>query len=331
MATKKTPTKKTSKKAKKLHINLWMIVSVILIVILGGFIAYDKSTGFQNFVNDTFGIETGPGKIGLTIVTDPFIDNPPYDVEKNMDELQTEMDREFKIKTVDINTDEGKEYLEKYDIKTIPVLLFDDKITETDFYTKASSFFTQEGDLYIVKLQPYKYLELPTVGDAQVKGAKAGTAPITIIEYSSFTCHYCAQMSPIMDQILEAYPGQITFAYKNFDRGGPDALLANAAECAGDQDKFWEMHDYLMNNQADLQEKDALTFINDGETEIGVEPTSFDTCMQGNDYAEKIKAQSQEGYEFGVNGTPAFFINDQFIGGAVDLDQFKSVIDSLLQ
>jgi len=320
--------KATSKKCK---INPWMIISIVLVILLGGFIAYDKSTGFQNLVNNTFGIETGPGKIGLTIVTDPFVDNPPYEIGKNMEDLQTEIGREFKIETIDINTDEGKEYLEKYKLKTIPVLFFDKKITETDFYKEAESFFVQQDDIYIVKLQPYKYLETPTVGDAQYKGADAGKAPITIIEYSSFTCGYCAKMSPIMDQILEAFPGQITFAYKHYDRGGSDALLANAAECAGDQGKFWEMHDYIMTNQASLQTKEVLGFITEGATAVGVDASTFNTCVQENKYAEKIKAQSAEGSEFGISGTPGFFVNDQFIGGAVEYETFKNTIDTLIQ
>jgi len=324
-------TKKTKKSKKSVHVNVWMIISIVLIILLGLLIGYDKSPGFQNFVNDTFGIETGPGKIGLIILTDPLVENPPYDVKKNMDQLQTEIDREFKIETVDINSDKGKEYAKKYELKTIPVLLFDEKITETDFYKEASSFFTNEDDTYIVKLQPYKYLELPTAGDGQYKGLAPGEAPITIIEYSSFTCHFCSKMVPVINQILEAYPDKITFVYKHFDRGGPDSLLANAAECAGDQNKFWEMHEYIMDNQADMQTKEILDFINDGATKIGVDRTGFDTCVQENKYADKIKTQTQEALEFGINGTPGFFVNNQFIGGAVEYDQMKSVIDKLLK
>ncbi|MBA4336990.1 hypothetical protein C0416_04445 [bacterium] len=324
MAAKKTA-------SKKFKINPWMITSIVLVILLGGFIAYDKSTGFQNFVNDTFGIETGPGKIGLTIVTDPFVDNPPYDISKNMDDLQIEIGREFKIETIDINTDEGKQYLEKYKLKTIPVLFFDKKITETDFYKEASSFFLQQDDLYIVKLQPYKYLETPTVGDAQYKGAAPGKGQVTVIEYSSFTCGYCAKMSPIMDQLVEEYGDKITFAYKHFDRGGSDALIANAAECAGDQGKFWEMHDYIMNNQALMQTKEMLDFIAEAATTVGVDAQTFNTCVQENKYAEKIKAQSAEGYEFGINGTPGFFVNDKFIGGAVEYETFKQALDTFIQ
>lgn len=328
-------TKKTTAKKKvipgKFRINPWMVTSIVLIILLGGFIAYDKSTGFQNFINNTFGIETGPGKIGLTIVTDPFIDNPPYDVEKNMEELQTEIEREFEIEIVDVNDDKGKEYLEKHNLKTIPVLFFDEEIIETDFYKEASSFFIQEDNLYIVKLQPYKYLEIPTIGDGQYKGMTPGEAPITIIEYSSFTCPYSANMKPVIYQILEEYPGQITYVYKHFDRGGTDALIANATECAGDQSKFWEMHDYIMDNQEGLREKEILEFLTDGATAIGLDAATHDTCIQENKYADKIKSQSQEAFEFGISGTPGFFVNDIFIGGAIEYEQMKNVIDTFIQ
>ncbi len=324
-------TKKKASKVKGFKVNPWMVTSILLLIILAGFIAYERSLSFSNFVNNTLGIETGPGKIELTIVTDPFVDNPAYDIDKNMQDLQTEIGREFKIKTVDINTDEGMEYIEKHNFKTIPVLIFDKKITETDFYKEASSFFIEKDNLYIVKLQPYKYLEIPVAGDGRFKGAEPGKGQVTIIEYSSFTCPYCGAMKLVMDQVIEEYGDKITYVYKHFDRGGSDGFISNAAECAGDQNKFWEMHDYIMGNQETMREKDVIEFINEGADLIGLKKDEFDACVQSNKYAEKIKAHSIEGADFGVNGTPSFFINDKFIGGAVKYETIKSTIDSLIQ
>lgn len=345
MATKKTPSKKAKKTLKsrkkspktkktrkqKKNINPWMITSIVLLIVLAGLIAYDYSKGFKTFINDTFGIETGPKAIELTIVTDPYLDDPPYDVEENMQDLSTEIERDFKTTIVDINEEEGKQYVEQYDLKTIPVLLFEKSITETDFYKDASSFFTQSEDTYIVKLQPYSYLSLPNVGSARYKGIAPGEAPITIIEYSSFTCPYCAEMMPVMYQALEEYPGQITYAYKHFDRGGPDALLALAAECAGDQEKFWDMHDYIMDNQSLLSEQEVLDFIDTAAVNVGVQNETFTACLEGNTHAEKIQKQKQEAADYGISGTPGIFINDTFVGGALEYEKIKSIIDLYIQ
>ncbi|MCD6109543.1 thioredoxin domain-containing protein [bacterium] len=322
---------KKRKTSKKFKLNPWMITSIVLVIILGLFIAYDKSVSFKTFVNNTFGIETGPSKIGVAILEDSSIENPPYDIAKNMDKLQDEIGRELKIKDVDISSDEGKKYVKDYDLKTLPVLFFDKEIDETDFYTKSASFFTEEGDTYMVKLQPYKYLQIPTAGDAQHEGATPGEAPVTIIEYSSFTCPHCADMKDVMNKVMEEYPDKVSYVYKNFDRGGPDEMLSNAAECAGEHDKFWEMNAYLMDNQADLKDKKVPDFIDDGAKKLGIKNKSFDTCISENKYADKIKAQTDEALEFGVNGTPGFFVNDNFIGGAVPYEKMKSVIDSFLQ
>lgn len=345
MATKKTTSKKAKKAVKskkkspktkkvqkqKRNINPWMIISIILLIVLAGLITYDNSKGFKSFVDDTFGIETGPKPIELTIVTDPYLDDPPYDVEENMQELSTEIEREFKTTIVDINEEEGVRYIEQYSLKTIPVLLFDKTITETDFYKDASSFFTKSEDAYIVKLQPYSYLSLPTVDNARYTGAAPEESPITIIEYSSFTCPYCAKMAPVLSQALEEYPGQITHAYKHFDRGGPDVLLALTAECAGDQEKFWEMHDYIMNNQSLLGEQEILDFIDTAATDIGIQNETFTTCLENNAHSDKIQKHKQEAIDYGISGTPGIFINDTFVGGAVEYEKIKSIIDMYIQ
>lgn len=343
MATKKSTPKKSkkttksrkkspkTKKTQKRTINPWMITSIILLLVLAGLIAYDTSKAFQTFVNDTFGIQTGPKPIGLTIVTDTYLEDPPYDVEKNMEDLSIEIDREFETTIVDINEEEGKQYIEQYALNTIPVLLFDETITETDFYTDASSFFTQSEDVYMVKLQPYSYLSIPTVNNARYKGTAPDEAPVTIIEYSSFTCPYCAKMAPVLSQALEEYPGQITHAYKHFDRGGPDALLALAAECAGDQEKFWDMHDYFMNNQSLLSEQEILDFIDTAAADIGVQNETFTTCLENNTHADKIREQKQEALDYGISGTPGIFINETFVGGAVEYEKLKTIIDTYIQ
>jgi len=322
---------KKKKTSKCPRVNPWMIVSIVLVVILGLLISYDKSQSFQGFVNNTFGIETGPGKINITILGDSSIENPPYDIEKNMDKLQKEIGRDLKIKNVDISSDEGQKDVKDYDLKTLPILFFDKEITDTDFYDKSKSFFTQEGDTYMVKLQPYKYLEIPKAGDAQYKGIAPKDAKVKIIEYSSYTCPHCAAMGPVVSKIMKDYPNEISYIYKNFDRGGPDEFIANAAECAGEHDKFWEMYDYLMDNQAKLKNKDVHDFVNDGATKLGIKNESFDACIAENKYAGKIKAQTDEALEFGVNGTPAFFVNNDFIGGQVPYENMKKVVDTFIQ
>ena len=86
----------------------------------------------------------------------------------------------------------------------------------------------------------------------------ASHAPVTIVEYGDFECPNCKQAVPAVKLLLERYAGRIRFAYRHFplEEVHPHAMLAaEAAECAGSQGKFWEMHDLLFENQAHLKPK----------------------------------------------------------------------------
>jgi protein-disulfide isomerase len=135
-------------------------------------------------------------------------------------------------------------------------------------------------------------------------------------------------MKPILNKAMEEYPDKIRLVYKHFDRGGSDLFLAAATECAAEQDNFWGMHDYIFDNQRDLADKDVDAFLTDGATQIGIDVDAFNTCREEQDFSEKIKSHTEEAYKLGVSGTPAFFINDIFIGGAVSFESLKAAIDS---
>src|SRR3990172_9153434 len=99
-------------------------------------------------------------------------------------------------------------------------------------------------------------LAVPVSAVDHVLGASHG--PVTIVEYGDFECPNCKQAAPGVKLLLERHPRRIRFAYRHLplEEGHPHALLAaEAAECAGSQGKFWEMHDLLFDNQAHLKPK----------------------------------------------------------------------------
>jgi protein-disulfide isomerase len=135
-------------------------------------------------------------------------------------------------------------------------------------------------------------------------------------------------MGPVFDQALKEYPDKIKFVYKNFNRGGLDPLVENAAECAGEQNKFWEMHDYIFENQKALVSGETEQMLKDQAKTLGLDSAKFDECIASEKYLGKIDAQTNEAFTFSVSGTPGIFVNDVFIGGAVDYETLKQVIDS---
>ncbi|MBU0981035.1 MAG: DsbA family protein [Nanoarchaeota archaeon] len=154
-----------------------------------------------------------------------------------------------------------------------------------------------------------------------VKGSE--DAKITIVEYASFSCSWCNRVRTTLDQVLEAYPDDVNIIYKHFDRGGSDSMTAQAAECAGDQGKFWEMHDIIFDEgpSGDL----------DGYADdLGLDTASFSQCLESGKYASLVQQHTQEARSLGMTGTPGFFINGQIVPGAVPFENFKQIIDAEL-
>ena len=154
-------------------------------------------------------------------------------------------------------------------------------------------------------------------------------APITIVEFSDYQCPYCSRFHTTMQQVMNDYQGQVRWVYKHFplDSIHPQARkAAEAAECAGEQDKFWEYSDQLLAKQADIKTSKFDVFA----TDLGLDVNKFNECLSSGKYAKKVEADYQEGIKSGVRGTPGNFINGQSVPGAVPYENIKAVIDGLL-
>ncbi|MBU1445837.1 thioredoxin domain-containing protein [Patescibacteria group bacterium] len=314
--------------------NLWMYSTIILIVIFAGFIFYDKSQTFQNGVNGLFGIN-GAKRINITILTNKSIENPPYDLDKELESLETDINKEFENKDsevdvnlniIDITDEKGKTLIEKFDLTTIPVIIFEKEITETDFYTNAKAYFVENDNQYLLRLKAFDYLKTPGTANGQIKGSE--NPKITIVEYSSLSCGYCAMMKDVLYKALEEYPDDIQLVYKHYDRGGADLMLENAAECAGEQGKFWEMHDYIFDNQAEMSTEDLQGKLIEigGKLELNAE--SFKSCVETTKYEATITATTEEAFSYSITGTPGMFVNNKFVGGAIPYETLKQMIDT---
>ena len=155
-------------------------------------------------------------------------------------------------------------------------------------------------------------------------------APITILEFSDFQCPFCVGFHNTMLQVMDEYPDKVKWVYKHFplDSIHPNARkAAEASECAGDQNKFWEYSDQLFVQQAKI----SLDFLKQIAQEIGLNTEEFNQCLDSSKYTSLVEEDFQQGLSVGVRGTPGSFINGQSLGGAVPYEQLKTTIDSLLQ
>lgn len=154
-------------------------------------------------------------------------------------------------------------------------------------------------------------------------------AAVTITEFSDFQCPACGAAESVVEQVLAAYPTQVKLIYKDFPLSiHPYAQKASeAAECAGERGKYWEMHDILFANQNALRTYDLKNYA----TNLGLNTTKFDACLDSGKASADIKADLNEGNKLGVNGTPTFFINDEKFLGAPPFETWKTVIDQMLE
>jgi predicted DsbA family dithiol-disulfide isomerase len=176
-----------------------------------------------------------------------------------------------------------------------------------------------------VLLEPFRVAVEPGAGAA--RGPQG--AAVTIVEFSDFQCPYCARAWPTLELLRKTYGDRVRIVYRDFPLSThPQAgKAAEAAACARDQGKFWEMHDRIFENQARLQVADLKRYAE----EVGLEPSAFEQCLDSGRHAVDWERDLEEGAVYGVSGTPAFFINGRPLVGAQPFASFAQVIEDELK
>ncbi len=164
------------------------------------------------------------------------------------------------------------------------------------------------------------------IGNSPVKGDVK--AAITIFEFSDFQCPYCAKLQPTLRQVLDAYPGKVKLVFKNFPLSFHKQAknAAKASHAAGEQGKYWEMHDKIFEKYNKLTEESFAEFA----TQLGLDSNKFAADYGSNKYDSQIKQDMQLASKVGVRGTPTLFINGKLQKGR-SFDDFKRTIEGLLK
>jgi protein-disulfide isomerase len=112
---------------------------------------------------------------------------------------------------------------------------------------------------------------------------------------------------------------------------GPESAdAANASECAADQERFWDYHDLLMSRSGTGANVFGKASLKQYATELGLDAATFNACVDGDEHLEKVYQDVSDGRGQGVGSTPTFFINGEKVEGAIDYEQFKSIVDGYL-
>jgi protein-disulfide isomerase len=181
-----------------------------------------------------------------------------------------------------------------------------------------------DGELAVF-LRPPR-LVLP-VDPTRLKGNPK--APVTIVEFSDFSCAACQKAESTIAEILVKYPDKIQVSFHDFpfQQSHPGALLsAEAARCAGEQDKFWEYHDLLFSNLTAQSPENLVKYAGS----LKLDDQKFEACLNSGRHESDIEQDLQLGFRAGVLTPPGIFINGRFLDGGQSLIAIEKIIDQEL-
>jgi protein-disulfide isomerase len=168
-------------------------------------------------------------------------------------------------------------------------------------------------------------LTVPVSERDHLKGSP--TASVTLVEYGDYQCPYCGAAHPIVKEVQRLMGDDLLFAFRHFPltQVHPYAgIAAEAAEAAGAQGRFWEMHDELFEHQDRLAPPDLL-----GHAEaLGLDVDRFAEELESHAHEPRVREDFMSGIRSGVNGTPTFFINDVRHNGGYDLPSLLEAVRS---
>jgi protein-disulfide isomerase len=155
----------------------------------------------------------------------------------------------------------------------------------------------------------------------------AADAPVVIAEFSDFECFYCKRLTPILDRVLEQYPGQVKIVFKNFPLNSHEnaAMAAQAALAADRQQQFWKFHDRLFDFADQLNESKIFEIAE----EINLDMEQFKKDIGRPDITTKINQDIREGRQAGIRGVPTVFVNGRRLKRH-SLEAFASIIEEEL-
>lgn len=235
------------------------------------------------------------------------------------------------------------------------------KDTARDLAAVKANVDSLRADLDVVKTQLAQLLRLmsqsaaprqtgaaPALPSGPVRASVEGEvflgradAPVTVVEFSDYQCPFCSRffattLPALKTEYIDA--GKVRYVFRDYpiDQLHPNARkAAEAAHCAGDQGKFWEMHDLLFRNAKAL----ALSRLGEYARSLGLDGASFDECLGSGRHALRVDRGLADGAAAGVRGTPGFVIGRTTatnvvegtpVRGAQPIETFRRIIDQLL-
>jgi len=178
-----------------------------------------------------------------------------------------------------------------------------------------------------------------TIGPAQGYTMGNANAPVKIIEFADFECPGCAQFATVTEpdvrkRIVDAGLASFTFYDFPLPQHKNSKRASLSAACAGDQGKFWEMHDRIFARQDQWNTQAAdnpRPFFEQYARDIGLNVTVWEACYDAGKHDGRVLANLAEGERRKISSTPTFIVGDKMYPGALPYDVLKAIVDSATQ
>jgi protein-disulfide isomerase len=171
--------------------------------------------------------------------------------------------------------------------------------------------------------------EVYTVGLGSSPWKGAQEAPVTLVVFSDFECVHCGTLAESLETMLKTFPGEIKVVFKNYiiPYHKNSEYAAMAALAAGEQGKFWEMHDLLFQNHTALGKEAIAAYAGSLKLDIG----KFERSLASQELKDKINRDKTQGKTLNIQNLPTTFINGRSFMGSPPADYIKSLIEELLK
>ena len=155
-------------------------------------------------------------------------------------------------------------------------------------------------------------------------------AKVTFVEFGDFQCPSCGSLHPILKDVKEKYKDQsVRFMFRHFPLPQHEHafLAAEAAVEAGKQNKFWEFHDLLFENQTNLKQENLVAYAE----KIGLHMDMFRSALDSHAHKSTVERDVAGGRALGLGGTPTLFVNNRLYNGKHSVDALSAAIDAALK
>jgi protein-disulfide isomerase len=202
--------------------------------------------------------------------------------------------------------------------------------TAAGFYIWNQVQTYKADDVYNQQTNSDKALQLAIYGSGTDYSLGTDNATLTIVEFSDFACPYCQQAHTILKKIVARYPGKVKIIFRDLPLHENSVDLAMGARCAGEQGKFWEMHDQLFANQDNLKGTgdDLKTVIYSLAGTLGLNAATYDNCYTNKKYLSEISQGFTDAQTLKLKGTPSWFLNGKLLTGYIPENDFLTLLDN---